>query len=212
MYHRAVARPVNPRPSASDRTRRLLLQTARELVAAGEVVSVQAVAERAGVSRATAYRYFTNADSVLLQTSLPLRDDPLDDPDWSYARFDPDADPATRIEATVRAMGEWAFDHEHELRALLAASLQPDSNERGLSRSGKLSRHRWIDAILKDLPPQVDARTRKRLATALVPLFGADAVVWTTDAAGLTRKQAIDQLAWTARALVEAVLRDVGTG
>ena len=41
---------------AAARTRSLLIRTARELLLAGEPLTVQAVADRSGVSRATAYR------------------------------------------------------------------------------------------------------------------------------------------------------------
>ena len=49
---------------------------------------------------------------------------------------------------------------------------------------------------------------RRRLAVALTPLFGADAVVWTTDMVDLARGDALAVLEWTARALVEATLNE----
>jgi AcrR family transcriptional regulator len=199
-----VKPPVGPR----ERTRRLLLDAARELLRSGRPLTVQSVAEEAGVSRATAYRYFSSNDSVALQATMPLQDDPFADPDWPYSRPDPDADLPTRTAAVVRSMGEWAFDHEQELRTLLALSLEPDSETRGLSRRGKLSRSRWIAQLLADLPDSVDPQTRQRLASALLPLFGADAIVWTRDVAELDREAALDTLAWTASTLVRAVLLD----
>lgn len=196
---------VNPRPSARERTRHLLLETARTMIAAGESVSVQSLADRAGVSRATAYRYFTGPDSIVLNASLPAADSPFHDPQWEPPHS-ADADLATRMGNVVAATAEWAFDHANELRSVLAASLAPDSEARGMSRVGKLNRARWIESVLRDLPPEIDDVTRRRLTHALMPLFGADAVIWTTDAAGLDRDQAIDQLRWTAETLVRAAL------
>jgi hypothetical protein len=49
-------------------------------------------------------------------------------------------------------------------------------------------------------------RQHRRLATALLPLFGAEAIVWTVDVAQLDREAALDTLAWTASTLVRAVL------
>ena len=194
------------RPSPRDRTRTLLLAAARELLRTGQPLTVQAVADQAQVSRATAYRYFTSNDSVAVHATLPVLNDPLHDSDWPYYRPDPHADLPTRVAGTVRSMGEWAFDHAQELRTVLALSLQPDSEQRGLSRRGKLNRQRWIDAALADLPEQISPQTRQRLSTALLPLFGAEAVVWTTDVAGLDRNDALDALAWTAHTLVQATL------
>ena len=195
-------KPTTPR----ERTRRLLLDAARELLRSGRPLTVQSVADQAGVSRATAYRYFSSNDSVAVQATMPLHDDPFADPAWPYSRPDPHADLPTRAGAVVRSMGEWAFDHAQELRTLLALSLEPDSEARGLSRHGKLRRARWIDGLLADLPDGVEQDTRQRLAAALLPLFGADAIVWTTDVAGLDREAALDVLAWTASTLVRAVL------
>ena len=195
-------KPTTPR----ERTRRLLLDAARELLRSGRPLTVQSVADQAGVSRATAYRYFSSNDSVAVQAAMPLHDDPFADPAWPYSRPDPHADLPTRAGAVVRSMGEWAFDHAQELRTLLALSLEPDSEARGLSRRGKLRRTRWIDGLLADLPDGVEQDTRQRLAAALLPLFGADAIVWTTDVADLDREAALDILAWTASTLVRAVL------
>lgn len=41
-----------------------------------------------------------------------------------------------------------------------------------------------------------------------MPLFGADAVVWTRDVADLSVSDAVDVLAWMARTLVTAVLAE----
>jgi AcrR family transcriptional regulator len=202
---KAVSTDVKP-TTPRERTRRLLLDAARELLRAGRPLTVQSVADQAGVSRATAYRYFSSNDSVAVQATMPLHDDPFADPAWPYSRPDPHADLPTRAGAVVRSMGEWAFDHAQELRTLLALSLEPDSEARGLSRRGKLRRTRWIDGLLADLPNSVEQDARRRLAAALLPLFGADAIVWTADVAGLDREAALDILAWTASTLVRAVL------
>jgi hypothetical protein len=60
--------------------------------------------------------------------------------------------------------------------------------------------------LLDGLPSDVPSAARDRLAAALVPLFGSDAVVWTTDMADLPREEAIDLLAWMARVLIAATL------
>jgi len=195
-------KPTTPR----ERTRRLLLDAARELLRSGRPLTVQSVADQAGVSRATAYRYFSSNDSVAVQATMPLHDDPFADPAWPYSRPDPHADLPTRAGAVVRSMGEWAFDHAQELRTLLALSLEPDSEARGLSRRGKLRRAQWVEGLLADLPDSVEQDTRRRLAAALLPLFGADAIVWTVDVADLDREAALDILTWTASTLVRAVL------
>jgi hypothetical protein len=74
---------------------------------------------------------------------------------------------------------------------------------RGLTNLG-----RWIAAPLKDDPSDVPQHARERLASALVPLFGSDAIVWTTDVVDLPCEQNIDPFTWMAPVVVKATLAD----
>lgn len=76
---RDTGTPAGPR----SRTMRLLREAARELLRTGGPLTVPAAAGLAGVSRATAYRYFPNNDSVVLHTTMSLADNPLEDADWT---------------------------------------------------------------------------------------------------------------------------------
>ncbi len=51
-------------------TRLTLLAAARALAAEGEQVTVTAAAARAGISRATAYRYFTSSETLAMEAAL----------------------------------------------------------------------------------------------------------------------------------------------
>lgn len=196
---------------AAARTRDLLMRTARELLQEGGPLTVQAVAERSGVSRATAYRYFPSNESVAVHATMPIGDDPLADPERAAAIADAGQDLPSRAAALVRRMGEWAFDHEQELRILLRLSLPDGSGRPGLSRRPRTSRDRWIASLLSGLPETVTPEARERLAIALIPLFGSDAIVWTRDMAGLEREAALRQLEWMARTLVAATLAESST-
>ena len=194
-----------------ERTRRVLLEGMKELLRRGAPLTVQALAEETGVSRATVYRYFPSNASVALNATMPLTDNPFDDPSWSNRKDEfqrlSKLDVAARAGSLVRVMGEWAFDHERELRTVLALSLDVESATTGLARQGRTNRHRWISTLLADLPPEVNFNERERLAKSLTPLFGADAVVWVSDIAELDREQGLDLLQWMAISLVQATLR-----
>lgn len=198
--------PSGPR----ERTRRLLVETARDQLRTGGPLTVQAVAQAAGVSRATAYRYFPSNESVVLHATLPLGDDPLEEAGWDPAvRSDPAELPARAAEL-VRVTGRWAFEHQVELRRVLHLSLAPGDS--AFSRRPLTSRSRWIGALLEALPDHVPEPARRRLAAALMPLFGADAVVWSTDMAELDPTEAIEVMAWMASVLVEATITRSGGG
>ena len=186
--------------------RERLTAAARAQLRDGAPMTVDAVAIRAGVSRATAYRHFLNNDAVVLWATRPLRDTIDIVPLGSGSEGA--ADLVDRAEALIRSTAHWAFDHERELRAVLAVSLAQNSAERGLTRTGRMERDRWIDELLSGLPSEVSPASRSRLRAALMPLFGADAVVWTRDVADLSVADAVDVLAWMARTLVTAVLAE----
>ncbi|MGA2307867.1 MAG: helix-turn-helix domain-containing protein [Acidimicrobiales bacterium] len=184
---------------------RLLREAARELLRTGGPLTVPAAAELAGVSRATAYRYFPNNDAVVLHATMSLSDNPLNDADWARSAATSPGELGARSADVVRATAAWAFEHETELRTMLRLSLDPE-REHEKPRRGLTNRGRWIAALLEGLPSDVPQPARDRLANALIPLFGSDAIVWTTDIAQLPRDQAIDLLAWMAQALVKATL------
>jgi AcrR family transcriptional regulator len=166
------------------------------------------------VSRATAYRYFPSNEAVLMHATMPLVDDAsrhLQAPSPERAGGAAEEDLAAQASALVRTMGAWAFDHENELRTLLRLSLAPERADR-VPRRGNTNRDKWIATLLEGLPAQVSPAARERLAIALVPLFGADAVVWSTDIAHVDRETALDVMAWMASALVRATVEGDGTG
>ena len=66
----------------------------------------------------------------------------------------------------------------------------------------------WIATLLEALPDHVPPEARDRLSIALIPLFGADAVIWSTDIAGVDRETALDVMAWMAAALDQAALNE----
>ena len=109
-----------------ERTLRLLREAARELLRADRPLTVPAAAELAGVSRATAYRYFPNNDAVVLHATMSLADDPLDDTDWAPPAVTSPGELGDRAADLVRATAAWAFDHENELRMMLRLSLEPE--------------------------------------------------------------------------------------
>jgi AcrR family transcriptional regulator len=74
-------------------------------------MTVAAVAERAGVSRATAYRYFVSNDAVTVWATRPMSAEP----GASEMPATPEPEPAAlgdRAARLVRDQGVWAFEHE----------------------------------------------------------------------------------------------------
>ena len=182
------------------RTKRALIEAADQLFAEGRVPTVAAVAERADVARATAYRYFPSQEALLLETTFLGDSDAL--------RALPELartieDPAERMAEAVRAGAEWTLAREARLRMILRASLDPASSTTRPAR-----RRGYIAALLEPLTDSLPPATYERLSEALALLFGIDPIIALTDNTDIERDRIPDLLAWTARQLVEAALAE----
>jgi AcrR family transcriptional regulator len=191
-----------PRDRQIGRTRRALIAAADELYAEGRVPTVAAVAERADVSRATAYRYFPSQESLLLETTFLGDSDALRAiPDLAHTI----EDPGERLAEAVRTGAEWALGREARLRMILRASLDPTAaNERPARRRA------YIAALLGSVEDSLPPETYRRLTGALTLLFGIDPIVALTDNSAIERDEIPELLAWTARQMVEAALAEAG--
>jgi AcrR family transcriptional regulator len=191
----ALARKSKGRESQRNRTRKLLVAAAGDLLRQGRSPSVGDVAEAAGVSRATAYRYFPTQEMLLAEVALFAAGGPL---------FPPGAQSASVSEAVgdlVRRVGGWACANEQPLRTILRLSLDPST---GVRRPGH--RLEWIANVLAPARDKVDPETFGKLSRALTLLLGIDPIVVRKDIAGASQQQALDALEWSARALVDAAL------
>jgi AcrR family transcriptional regulator len=191
---------ISGRERQKNRTRRMLIQAAADLVRAGQEPSVAELAEAADVSRATAYRYFPTKDVLLAEVALFSAGGPLElgEPDATL----PVPEAVARL---VRQVAEWVYDNEVTLRALLRLSLDPAT---GVRRPGH--RTGWIADVLEPIRDRLPAETYERLSRALTLLMGIDPVVTLSDIAGASKGEALDTLEWTARTLVEGALGSAG--
>jgi AcrR family transcriptional regulator len=181
------------------RTRAALVDAARVLLAGGRTPTVEEAAEAAGISRATAYRYFPNQRALLVAahpeieaTSLLVDDAP--------------ADPHERLDRTIAELIRLTLDTEPELRTMLRLSLEPGGGEELLLRQGRAIG--WIEDALAPLRGRLRPSALRRLVLAIRSACGIEALVWLTDVAGLSRQQASRLMRWSALALLRAALAE----
>ena len=162
---------------------------------AGQQPTVTEVAEAAGISRATAYRYFPTQELLWAEVALFAAGGPL------FPAREEKAPLPEAIGRLVRRVGNWSYDNEQPLRTILRLSLDPST---GVRRPGH--RRGWIAEALAPAQRGIAPATYKKLSHALTLLLGIDPVVVMTDIAGASREEALEALEWTARTLVEAAL------
>jgi AcrR family transcriptional regulator len=183
------------------RTREAMLAATRELLAEGATVTVEKAAERAAISRTTAYRYFSN-QRALVMASYPGLEAP------SLLDAEAPADPAARLELVTEAIGRQTLEREPELRAMLRLSLEsPRANQDALPlRQGRAIG--WIEDALAPLRDDIPATELRRLVLAIRATLGIEALVWLTDIAGLSGDEAVEIMRTSARTLLQSTIAD----
>jgi len=196
---------LNGRTSQKQRTRGALVAAARELVAEGQTPTVDEAAARASVSRTTAYRYFPNQRALLVAAH----------PEIDTRSLLPDTAPtdvAGRLDAVITAFLHLIVDTEAQQRTMLRLSLDPDPSHRGELPLRKGRAIGWIGEALSPLRSQMPERDLRRLILAIRSAAGIEALVWLTDIAGLSRKEAVELMRWSTDALLQSALAESATG
>jgi AcrR family transcriptional regulator len=204
-YHDGVTTSYEStgRSAQKSRTRQTLVTATRELLAAGLTPKVEDAAERAGISRTTAYRYFPNQRTLLVAAHPEIET-------RSLLGHDVPADPAARFAAVVDEFIRVTLEAEPELRTALRLSLEPTpaDDEKPLLRKGRAIG--WIEDALTPLGDGLPKHELRRLVLAIRSAVGIEALVWLTDVAGLSRDEAVEVMRWSARALLRSTLAERG--
>ena len=183
------------------RTRDALVAAARELVASGAAPTIEAVAEAASISRATAYRYFPNQRSLLVAAHPEVGA-------ISLLPDDPPDDVPTRLDLVIDAFVRSTVENEAQQRTMLRLSLEADPVERSQLPLRQGRAIKWIEEALAPLRKEMSESEVHRLTLAIRSATGIEAFVWLIDVAGLSRDEATDLMAWTARAILGSALAD----
>jgi AcrR family transcriptional regulator len=184
---------------------RLLMEQALALLSDGQIPSVAEVAARAGVSRATAYRYFPTRSkliSAVVEHSLG--------PVHTLAAMTPDGRERIR-ELFIQTFPRFK-EYEPQLRAALQLSLEHAAQERAGKLTEEPYRRGHRIAILSHaagpLKPLIGKRRFDRLVRGLSVVYGIEAYVVLRDIWG-ARDREIEGIArWIADALVDTTLRE----
>lgn len=207
VYHFGMdkSRTKKPRLNQRRRTRAALVEAATQAVRRGEAPTIESAAAAAGISRATAYRYFTSQQALLLETSLDV------------VSTMPDPSPIdegpveSRVDMAIRFLVRMAHSHEPFMRTCLMLSMDhwlqthKDGKDGHALRKGR--RIPWLDRALAPLR-ELSPRQKRRLRTALSMLCGVEAMIVAKDVCGCTARQAEDASRWAAQAILRAALED----
>jgi len=204
-----TARDVRPPPARNSgrsaqkrRTRQALLDAANALLDEGQRPSLDDVAERAEVSRATAYRYFTSSEGVLTDAVIDRSLVPAD------ILFPEDAGSlADRVLAVEEATNAMLLADEvavHVITRVMSEAWLAGGPDDPSARPGR--RLPLIDAALAPYAEALGPDLTRRLRNALALAIGTEAVITLRDVCELPPDEARDTARWAIRALVVAAL------
>jgi AcrR family transcriptional regulator len=197
-YHEDVTMPYESsgRTAQKSRTRLALVAATRELLAAGLTPKVEDAAERAGISRTTAYRYFPSQRSLLVAAQPTIAPETL-------LPADAPTDAKARLDVVMTAFTQYNFTWEPQLRTSLRLSLEPAADQPVLRQGRAIG---WIAEALTPLQethPHIDIQ---KVAIAIRSATGIETLIWLIDIAGYTRDQAAATVKATAQALLDAAV------
>jgi AcrR family transcriptional regulator len=186
------------------RTRKDLLQAAARLMKQGRSPSIDEVAEAALVSRATAYRYFPNIESLLVEVPLDVA---VPDADTLF-RSGPPVDPVARVERVDAAIHDAIAANEPALRTMLVHSLQLRLKSNGESPPARQNRRTpLIEAALEPARGRFKPATLDTLKKALALVIGTESTIAFKDVLQLDDAQARKVRCWMIRALIDAATK-----
>ncbi|MBB3930441.1 AcrR family transcriptional regulator [Kaistia hirudinis] len=191
------------RVAQKQRTRAALLQAAREWLAEGKHPTVAEAADRAKISRATAYRYFSAPETMAQEAVLDAIAKEFADVHFRGAP--PDADLAGRAAFVVAAILRMVIANEALFRTFLSVSVGGGARP-AAPRGGR--RLGWIREALAPRLGDLDSARQERLVTGLALLTGIETIIVLRDVCGL-REDAIEA---TARDLAQTLVAGVMAG
>ena len=202
------------RANQKTRTRTALLQAATELVREGRPPSMPDAAERALVSVATAYRYFSSAEDLWWEASNAAFNDEGAVTQAEQRIAAAGSDPQARLEALIRSLGFHMLDDQVPYRRMAKSALeqwfrQADEppNQRVPNRQGR--RNEQIRQVVAPLDGRLAKRDIDRIAHALGLVVGSEAMISLTDAVGLDVASAKKTLLDAARWLLAGALAEL---
>lgn len=184
-------------------TRTEILAAARQLMNKDADFTLEEVAEKAGISRATIYRYFSDLNLLCAEAALDIyhksQEQLMSDvKDKSFS---------DRIFYVQQYYNQLAQQHETAFRRYLSVVLQ-ESVKPGRKKLRGARRVKTLTSVLKPYKKQLDPATYDNLIALSSILMGIDPLVAAKDVCGLQNAEADRVLRWGLEMVLRALDRE----
>ncbi|WP_375323535.1 TetR/AcrR family transcriptional regulator [Flagellimonas sp. GZD32] len=176
------------RKKQKQNTRDNILSSTKTLLEKNEVLTMEKIAQHAGISRATIYRYYSNTDSI--STDLALQ---LNVPDTeAIIEQHKTGSPSGGLLQIQKAFLEFSIENEQASRKFLAAVLSTTHAKmsRGQNRINALK------AYFKSQNIPLTSAEQEKLIHIAVLLMGIESIITAKDVCGLENESTIDTMTW----------------
>lgn len=189
------------RVNQKKRTRAELLRTARRFIEDGSQPSVADVADAAGISRATAYRYFSTPEEMLREAVLDAVAETVKLPqDMAMS-----GEVHERLDVMVTQIFRMVCDNESVFRAFLSNTVNVEPQ---MERTGR--RIAWLSEALQPLQEKLGSNAFDMLLNGLSILVGIEALVVLRDVCDLDAPEGEKVVRFAAQAILEKTIRESG--
>lgn len=166
-------------------TRSKILKSAKQLVKQGTEFTLEDVATKAGFSRATIYRYYSNVEILSYEVGIDLG---TKSPEEIMEEFN-DSSLKNTILGIQNYYNDHAINHENAFRNFLSASLTSASEKKRGAR-----RNMTLQLALKQT--KIPKKEINKLVNILAILMGIEPLIVSKDVSGLNNREFKELLRW----------------
>jgi AcrR family transcriptional regulator len=200
-----ISRQEDVRANQKARTRAALVEAASGLLRGGTLPTVAEAADKAKVSRATAYRYFPSREALLVEVSnLTPAMAPVEEMLAGFKNHDVEGGLLRLIDKCNQIILTEEVSMRTALRVYLDTWLESHCSGEHAPAVREGRRMRWLDKALKPARREFTEQQWRRLRAALALTLSIEAMIVMKDVCQLGDDEALDVLRWAAAALLRA--------
>ena len=185
------------------KTREKILIAAQELIAGSANASLEKVAKAAGISRATMYRYFPNADILASEVGLHFEAKSTDELAEEVKEFSL----AESLRHVQKYFNDLTRDHEFTFRKFLSASLSESLKETSSTyRGGR--RTAIAQHIVEKKGSGLSPMDQKNLILISAVLSGMEPFIVNSDVNNMSADDSDELLGWALEKILKGLNKD----
>jgi AcrR family transcriptional regulator len=199
LSHMKKETPKLGRAEQKAKTRTRILDEARGLLQKEKDITLEEVAEKAGISRATIYRYYSNVDLLTMEASLEIYHKT---PEELYEEVK-EKSLEERLLYIQKHYNNFAQENETVFRRYLSAVLAESISSKEKLRGAR--RLKSLNKALQSFEKDFEKNDLEKLKNSAAVLMGIDALVVCKDVCDLDNQKANDTLAWALEMILKGM-------